>query len=217
MAKHYPKLSEMLKKLLFERSMKPIQLARELNLPQPTVHRLVTGKSTRPYKSSLVPIAEFFGITTDQLLGETPLSNLKNNTAAISSTNKKIKAIPLISWKSLNEKKDKIIEDELIIAGNISEKAFALITPDYSMEPLFQKGSILIFDPAVKISDRSYALVKLKDSNTHVFRQLLIDLDHRYIKSLHPDISATSMRLLKTEDEIIACLIETRNNFQPQK
>jgi transcriptional regulator with XRE-family HTH domain len=72
MAKKYFQLSTILKRLLFKKDMKPVDLARELNMPQPTIHRLVTGKSTRPYKSSLEPIAKYFDVTVDQLIGEDP-------------------------------------------------------------------------------------------------------------------------------------------------
>jgi hypothetical protein len=86
--------------------------------------------------------------------------------------------------------------------------------PDFSMEPLFEKGCTLIFDEAVTPTDRSYILIKIMSSGICVFRQLLIDGDENYIKSLNPDISATSIRRLNPEDKIIACLVETRSNFQ---
>ncbi|MCD6047105.1 MAG: repressor protein [Gammaproteobacteria bacterium] len=213
MSKNYPKLSAILKKLLFQKDMKPVDLARALDIPPPTIHRLVTGKSTRPYQSSLEPIAHYFGVTTDQLLGTEPLfPEDQTDKAKAPSAPQGFQTVPLISWESLGNNSP-LIENQLAV-GNVSERSFALTMPDHSMEPLFEKGCTLIFDPAVKPIDRSYVLVKIASSGISVFRQLLIDVDNKFIKSLNPDISASSMRLLSPEDEIIACLVETRSNFQ---
>lgn len=68
--------------------MKPVDLARALDIPPPTIHRLVTDKSTRPYKSSLKPIADFFSIDMKQLLGEEPLAEWKSaETTSVPSRN----------------------------------------------------------------------------------------------------------------------------------
>ena len=66
-------LSSILNRLLFEKKMKPIDLARKLGIPQPTMHRIVTGKSPNPHKSNLEPLAEYFDVTVAQLKGEDPL------------------------------------------------------------------------------------------------------------------------------------------------
>lgn len=217
MAEKYAKLSSTLKKLLFQKDIKPVDLARAVDLPPPTIHRLVTGKSTRPHPSSIGPIATFFGVTTDQLLGITPLASDENAAEAKTvKTPAGFRIVPLLSWSSLSLEKSEQKPEGTIAVGNMSEESFALTMPDFSMEPLFDKGCTLIFDPAVTPVDRSYVLIKLNQSGTFLFRQLLIDGDHRYIKSLNPDISASSMRLLQPEDAIVATLMETRSNFQNQ-
>lgn len=211
MSKSYPKLSAVLKRLLFQKDMKSVDLARALDIPPPTIHRLVTGKSTRPYPSSLEPIANFFGVTTDQLLGVQPL--FPEESAKASSVVASFQAVPLISWQSLSKNKNEWEVEAQLAAGNLSNESFALTMPDHSMEPLFEKGCMLIFDPTVKPIDRCYVLVKISNNNSYVFRQLLIDVDQQFIKSLNPDISASSMRRLADDDEVIACLVETRSNF----
>jgi plasmid maintenance system antidote protein VapI len=42
MAKKHLHLGQILKKLLFDRAMKAADLAREINIPPPTIHRLGT-------------------------------------------------------------------------------------------------------------------------------------------------------------------------------
>jgi len=213
-AKKYPQLGKILKKLLFDRDMKAVDLAREVNIPQPTVHRLITGKSTRPYKSSLQPIADYFSVTVDQLVGEEPVDQAKTNEAK-SLTKSKIKAIPLLAWKALGNMEQARQEStkEIAVTQDVSDHSFALIMTDSSMEPLFPRGSILIFNPDITARDRNYVLVKSHVSGTYVFRQLLIDLEHKYIKSLNPDLSTSRLHLLSDEDKIMGCLIESRNNY----
>ena len=216
MAKKFPKLSQILKKLLFDKEMKPVDLARELDIPQPTIHRLVTGKSTRPYKSSLKPIADYFSLSIEQLVGEEPLDGSSAETKKLLKPSG-IQTIPLIEWEdiqNLDQLNADQIKKEVAVTNNLSEHSFALIMMDTSMAPAFQRDSILIFDPSINHKDRSFVLVKLKDSHSYVFRQLLIDLDHKYLKPLNPDLSSFQMRLLNNEDEIIACLVESRFNYQ---
>lgn len=196
--------------------MRPADLARETNLPTPTVHRLVTGKSTRPYKSSLEPIADYFSLSVDQLLGESPLPA----EYAVGDDSKKavlhnnVAFIPLIEWGSLDTFRDSDVELERNIPyiGNISEAGFAIIMPDSSMEPQFSRDNVLILDPDVEPTDRSFVLVRLADG-TYVLRQLLIDGNHRFLKPLNPDLSVFKMRLLDDGDLIKAVLVEARQLF----
>ena len=213
MAGKYLKLSQTLKKFLFEYDMRQADLSRELDIPLPTVHRIVTGKSTRPNRSSLDAIAKYFNISVDQLTGEEIILPNKFDQIKSPLISKNAKMIPLTDWQTLELpiKKENIISEIMVI--DVSEQAFATIMPDYSMEPAFQKGTTLIFDPKVEPTDRSYILVKLQASNYYVFRQLLIDADQKLIKSLNPDISSNSLRLLTPADTIIARLVEVRNKL----
>lgn len=207
----YPKLSQILKKFLYERDMKPIDLARKVDMPQPTIHRLVTGKSSRPYKSSLEPIADYFQVTVDQLLGIEELD--ETNDKALAKQN--INNLPLIPWDALSnlESGKKSAKQSVIASHRLSQNAFATIMPNSSMEPLFNQGATLIFDPNIQPTDRCYALAKVGDNKTVIFRQLLIDADYQYLKPLNPDLNQFQMRLLGDNDKILGCLVESRNSF----
>lgn len=216
MPKKYSTLSEVLRRLLFERNMKAVDLAREVNIPQPTIHRLITGKSTRPYASSLQPIADYFSITVEQLLGDAPLFDIAEKDKA--PTKNQIKKIPIISWQTITqlEEAKQASTHSVSVTQDISSASFALIMPDSSMEPLFPRGTILIFNPELNPKDRCYALVKLHDKDIPIFRQLLIDMDHTYLKPLNPDLSSFQLRALSQEDVILACLHESRINHHMQ-
>ncbi|HVV68481.1 MAG TPA: S24 family peptidase [Gammaproteobacteria bacterium] len=84
------------------------------------------------------------------------------------------------------------------------------------MEPAFQVGALLIFDPERQPRDRSYILVRLEENNRYFFRQLIIDGNDHYLKPLNPDLSLFKMRFLDKKDQVIACLIESRNKLLPE-
>jgi len=214
MAKKSPQLSSILKNLLFQKDMKPIDLARETGVPQQTIQRWVSGSSTRPYKDSLKPIAQYFSLTEEQLLGKEPIASLwaPEKEASFTTMLADFKTAPLLEWaEAMDAATAKVPAKHLLpIMGNISHEAFAVLMPDHSMDPVFPKDSVLIFDPQKKAVDRSYVLVKLDGCATPTFRQLLIDAEDSYLKPLNPDLSAYKIRFLTEKDKIIATLFESR-------
>lgn len=211
-ANKYKNLAINLKKLLFERDIRPIDLARAVDLPAATISRLINGKSMRPYRSSLEPIAAYFSITVEQLLqGSDREGNVvtSNHSAAIS--------VPIIDWADiLHCNKDNLsqYEKDVLLAGNdIGTNSFAVVMNDFSMEPIINKGSYLIISPDHEVWDRCFVLVLLGLSKTVVFRQLIIDADNRYFKPLNPDLGSLEIKKLSAKDRILGVLVENRTNF----
>ena len=66
-------LQAMLNYLLKHENLSPNALAVKLQLPAPTIHRLTTGDVQDPRISTLTLIADYFGVTFEQLLGRAPL------------------------------------------------------------------------------------------------------------------------------------------------
>lgn len=211
------KLSSILNRLLFEKKMKPIDLARKLGIPQPTMHRIVTGKSPNPHKSNLEPLAEYFNITIEQLKGDEPLPENLWTDSLLPTKKIETLQIPIIDWEKIPELEFPINQQNgsfLIIAPHLSANCFATYMIDSSMEPQFEKGTTLIFDPDKPYKDRGFVLVLLNETNTLVFRQILIDADYKYLKSLHPDLSAFPMRIVEDGDKIFGTLVEARRNYE---
>lgn len=203
------RLSDVLKKLLSRSNLTVSDLSRHTGIVQPVIYRIATGETDNPKLSSLLPIANYFNVNLSQLIGEEPLEEENSHDALKNSV------IPLLSWTNAHHYKEIVPQQEKnIMVMGLSEFAFALIMPDTSMEPMFQRGSLLIFDPMVKPEDRSFALVKLSISESAVFRQLLIDVNQQYLKPLNPDFNLFKMRQLDKQDEIIASLVESRNYHQ---
>src|SRR3990167_8158708 len=163
MSKHKTRISKIVSYLLSERKMRVTELARRVNLPQPTVHRIATGVCEHPHTSSLQPIADFFAITIDQLKGFDPIPWLEQ-----------ITKIPLLSWEHLlhwpdNETQFK--NNRLIITdAPVGARAYAVMLNDTSMDPVFPKGIQLIADPDKPAKDRSYVIVKRTNHDEPIFK-----------------------------------------------
>lgn len=205
-------LSEILNKLLFENKIKATELAREICIPQPTLHRMLVGKSPNPHRSTLEPIAKYFNITIEQLKGEIPFSVAEKTNAS------DIVDIPLISWDKISNLKLYLEKNEqsekYISVSSQSKNCFATHMNDSSMEPLFSKNCILIFDLDKKPTDRSYVLVKFHESNNFLFRQVLIDGTDKFLKPIHPELYAAKLKVVGEQDVIIATLIEARQFYE---
>lgn len=216
MAKKYDALGDNLNKLLFERKLRPMDLARELDIPQPTIHRIVAGKSTRPHAYTLEPIAKYFDLSVEQLVGDVPLTK---EAAEEKKPVTDVRFFPLLDWQTANNLdfgQPITVEKTVIAMPDLNPHCFAMAMNDSSMEPGFSKGNILIFDPEKNPKDRSHVLVKLAESQQLIFRQILIDAEHRYLKPLNPDLSHFGMRLLEDQDKVLGVLVEARRNYNTE-
>lgn len=210
-------ISKVLKTLMFKKSINTSQLARDLNLPQQTLQRIVSGTSSRPHPKTLKPIADFFDVSVEQLKGESPLPESVSDIGLSVSTKPTPKAIPVVAWDELAqylENPDSYHASEHVFGDpSLSDKTFALGLPDSSMEPFFPKGSLLILDPDKPVTDRCFVLSQLHESRTTIFRQLLIDGERRFLKPLNPDLTAFPMRLLNNDDKVLGVMIEFRHRY----
>lgn len=82
------RIGQILNRLMTEKKIRVAELARRVNLPQPTVHRIATGACEHPHLSSLEPIASFFSISIDQLKGHEPIQWLD-----------RASKVPLLTWE----------------------------------------------------------------------------------------------------------------------
>jgi len=203
------KVSEILQKLMQVKEIHVAELARRLNLKQPTVQRVATGVYQKPHTKTLKPIADFFGITIEQLVGESPISWLPSKDEVIGR-------IPIISplqaahWPCNIEAANVSLT---LVDIEISKNSYAMRTPDASMEPLFPKGTLLIIDPDREPKDRCYVIVRRNDYQEVVFRQLLIDGMERYLKPLSPNLEHFKMAMLNPMDAILGVLVQARLDY----
>lgn len=206
-------LSKILNRLLFEKNIKPAELARLTKVSQPTIHRLITGTSNRPHLSSLKPIADFFSISTEQLIGLSPIPWIKTK------DEENIKTLPILNWSQVEDWSMKRIGqnqesefENIIVDTNIGNNSFGLIIKDESMEPVFSVGSLIIIDPEKEIRDRGFILVQFKNSQEPILRQLIIDDKDYYVKAISPALYDKIHKIGK-DDKIFGVLVQSRRNF----
>lgn len=202
-----PSLSEILQQLIEEKGLTITELARRIHIPQPTIQRIASGTYKRPHAKTLKPIAEFFKITIDQLLGLEPIQWLVSKSI--------IRQIPILSpsqASSWPKAEDISYAPTVVIDIEASADAYAMEMPDASMEPLIPKKSILIIDPAKEPHYRSYVAVKLQGAQEIIIRQLLIDGKNYYIKPLSSDFDLFKIAQLNSKDIIAGVVVQVRLN-----
>lgn len=189
-----------------------MELARRTGVPQPTVHRIVSGDSPNPHPASVAALANYFHISVAQLKGKEPIPG------AIASELQKLKQIPLISlqeaamWPVIMATYQAAAA--LFTTDNISAKVFAVTLEDSAMYPLFPKGTQIIIDPEKELKDRSYVLAAIHNQQNAIFRQLIMDAGKYYLKPLSPDLAHFRMLALKTSDQILGVLTEARKSYE---
>ena len=203
--------------LMFKRDIRTTQLAREIDVPQQTLQRIVAGLSPNPHRKTLEPLADFFSISVDQLTGKTPLPDVLSRISSTSVNTTSTQQVPLIECGDvacfLKNRELSLVKEYLVTDRQTSKDAFAMIMNDSSMEPYLPQGAILILDPNSPPRDRGFVLVSIQDSQALVFRQLLIDGEHRYLKPMNSDLAAFPMRLLCEKDHILGILVEMRHRY----
>lgn len=199
------KIAQILTRLMADKKIRVTELARRVSLPQPTVHRIVAGVCEHPHMSSLKPLAEFFGISVDQLKGHDHIPWLD-----------RIARVPMVPWKDVSQwsrKKDANEKSELVITdAMVSDAAYALKVPDASMEPIFPRNSTLIVDPEREHQDRSLAIVKVANHPEAVFRQVRLDAGAVYLKALSPDFDQFKMAQLGPQDKILGVVVQAKRD-----
>jgi len=71
-------LAAILSHLMAEKEIRSAELARKTGVGQPVIYRLMNGVTDNPQVLTLKPIADFFDISLDQLLGLKPLTKHKS-------------------------------------------------------------------------------------------------------------------------------------------
>ncbi|MHC0448483.1 MAG: helix-turn-helix domain-containing protein [Candidatus Lariskella arthropodorum] len=74
----YGKIGEVLRSLIRIAGLNERQLCQILNIAPSTMHQLVNQPDINPRIDTLLPIAEYFNVSLEQLIGKTPLKDNDN-------------------------------------------------------------------------------------------------------------------------------------------
>lgn len=188
-------------------------LAKATMLPQPTLHQLYSGTTENPRKKTLAVLADFFSVTSNQLLGIEPLPG---NLSKRIKQQLNIHTTPILTFKDLFHWPDDIDfenKKEIILENNSNPSTFAIEMIGSSMEPVFPDGCLLIFDASKLPQDRDCVIIYLKASNQFSFKRLLRDGNAEYVKSINPELDDLTITKVSEDDRLIATLLEARIKF----
>ena len=212
-----PKLHEVLDKLMQEVGINEAELARKTEIPQPTLHRILSGATKSPRGNSLAPLANFFSVTINQLLGvdELPADRVAgtHNSRIYGWT-----PVPHISWENAaswssfqHELRSQTWHNWISTDLAVTDAAFAITVIGDSMLPIFTEGTALIIEPTLEPNNRDYVILKTKTGTQALFRQLLIDGNDRYLKPINGEFRTVEYG---KETEIIGVVVQSRMDFR---
>lgn len=208
--------SEILKHLMFKKDLKSAELARLTGLPQPTVHRIVEGDSTRPHQGSLEALAKFFNLSIGQIKGHEPIPDLtpeKPSTDLPEGWHK----IPVYTWEDVtnyaksNKTQVQAGRASTLTNSDVNDAGFLIELTDESMYPQFPSGTEIIINTEYEPMDREMVVVYLKRHDKAFFRMMVFNGGERFVRPLNPDLAPIGMEKLDSkEDIIVGVFIEER-------
>lgn len=205
------KLAVTLKSLLQQLELSESELARRTGVCQPVIHRMASGETDNPKIETLRPIAKFFSISIDELIGDAPLSFSQ----PVFHVEEELYNLPLLSLALAIEWPNNKTQFEQATTVQtdlkVSDQAYAIRLKDSTMYPMFPDGTLLIIEPMQQAVHLDFVVARLKGCQTGIFKQLLLDGKNRYLKSSNNDYRPI---LLGKQDKILGVMLQARIDFR---
>lgn len=207
------KLRDNLKRLMkLHGKLNLSELARDASIPQPTLHHILSGSTKTPRRTQLEKLANCFSVSIKQLLGLEPMTNIF---PAAVREEFNLNLIPLISWADVRKWPHIICESagpKYIISNDLtSKRAFALTIEESHAIPVFQKGSIVIFDPELDPQNNDFVLVEFEQDRSLKLVRMHAEGNAVYLNCYDAPESHTGLVPLNNyENRILATAVESR-------
>lgn len=169
---------------LIERESKltPAALARKLGIPTNKITRILNGDVTDPKASTLLQIANYFGISIEQLLGMRPMVQEETSGAQAAATH----SVPIYELSSPMKKTKKWHQ---WISNEIAGEYYALAIDTDLYEPTFPQNSLLIVNSNITADDRSYIVVtKINHPKYCSIKKYVLEGDQIYLYPINPKL-----------------------------
>lgn len=185
------KLNQILSILMEKNRVSLTMIHRNTGIAIPTIKRLQSDPTANPTIATLLPIASFFGITINQLIGEAPIP--ENISGYVEKKIEWLK-VPIIQWQQVLDWPNVEIlntSDSFTFTDvEIGQNPYALVVEEEDWVG-FLKNSILIIDPVLKPEHKDYAIVYKIGQSSPTLKQVMIDEDKIYLKPLNTYFSPT--------------------------
>lgn len=194
-------LSDNLNILMAKARLSSSELARQIGVPATTIKRIRNNEQSNPTVITLLPVAQYFSVSLDQLIGNNPLTSHHGTCASA------LHKIPLLSWQECMHYEVLDYEKcskQVFTERKVSAKAFALIINEDDLA-FFPKGSILIIEPEQKLETGDYVIVANMGQNIASIRKYIIEIDQIYLK---PFVAGMAISALISEYKILGVIIQ---------
>lgn len=175
------------------------ELARQANITQPTIHRIITGESKAPKRENIEKIARALRVSSKWLWDGGPRPDLAdqfdaNVELALQPTRSFM--YPEISWVQAGSAREAIELSNIALCPQHSsdvwagEDAFWLRVTGNSMTSnsgnSFPEGFLILVAPDIEARQGQFVVARMIDSNEATFKQLVRDAGELYLKPLNP-------------------------------
>lgn len=161
------------------------ELADELGVSISTINRLLMGTRIDPRLSTLRPLAKFFDVSIEELMGERPL-NIKLKDAGPFDSKQALIQVPIIHWEQVKNAENIVShlnfdkwDSWMVVSSIMSEQAYALKIQQTSLPPPFYLHSIIVIDPGRDPKDSDYVLI-IQDENPILVKVVLNGIKRLY-------------------------------------
>lgn len=190
-------------------SVSEAELSRRTHIPQPTLHKILSGKTSDPRMSTLKSLATFFNIPLDALCTTNIQKSEKAKHHAIS--------IPVISWSECTRLPDFINEispnnwENWIVINPINQSNMFALVSKPSMEARFPRSTMLIIDPKLYPSDGDLAVVLYPSTHEATLRGVSFDGPQKLLLPITPNAAPDT---LDDSIQIIGTVVQSRFSYQ---
>lgn len=153
----------------------------EDGVPQPTIHRILSGSSKDPKSRTILRLAEFFGVTDSQLRGYAPLPDqfaVGEGEGDYSASD-----LPVLTWEQadnaelvLEKIKQGMIKVQFEAARCRGPHVFALIVQGDAMRCSgrysFPEGTRIVVDTSIDVRHSEFVVATATGYSTPIFRRL---------------------------------------------
>ncbi len=163
------------------------ELAKRARVTKSAVSQWENGSTKELKADHLLAVAKALNVSPDWLAtGRGP----KQRTQDIDQGSEpKVSLIPLLTWAQVRDWHETAgashtsgIMERVAVIGAFGPRTFALHVCGDSMEPAFFEGDTIIVDPDREPKGRDYVVVIGKPTSEPTFKQLLVEVDERYLK-----------------------------------
>lgn len=176
----------------------PNDLAKRTKIPQPTLFRWMVEAAREPRQSSLKPLAEFFGVEVNDLMGrdietgevhtEVSQHRLRKDVFIVDFADlcKYTGGVKPSDYKHLTN-------DMPVIMARVPSNAYGVVVKGDAMSPVIPDGARLVIDPNRAAKHGDYVIAVQPVTHVPVLRRMVEEGGYVYLYPENPMFEATKI------------------------